>query len=93
VPIALALDGVATIAIDGGDVERGVRLAAAADELRRGLGGSVQVAVAGREPPLEVARRAMDPGAFARAEAEGRAMSLDDAVALALEGVPAPVAG
>jgi hypothetical protein len=48
------------------------------------MGGSVSLEILGAEPVLERARRTMEPGAYERASADGRALSTDQAVELAL---------
>lgn len=86
---ALALDAFASAALDRSDVDRGVELSAAADRLRREIGGNVTVREIGWEEPLTRARAMMDPAEHERAVERGRALTVDQAVAMALEDVPA----
>jgi hypothetical protein len=60
-------------------------LAAAADRLRREVGGGPNAAIVDAEEPLDRARRTMAPSDFERAVAAGRAPTLDAAVELGLE--------
>jgi hypothetical protein len=78
--IALALDFIALICLQGGEPQRAVRLAAFADRLRRETGGGGSTLISNDEPPLEQARRLMEPAAFDGAVAEGEAFDLDRAV-------------
>jgi len=69
-----------------GQAERAARLFGAADVLREAMG--VRLSVSEREAydrDIAVARSALGEGPFAAAWAAGRALSLDEAVALALE--------
>jgi predicted ATPase/class 3 adenylate cyclase len=75
--IALALDYVALIAIQTGDAPRAVRLGAFADRLRREVGGGTSTTISNMEPPLDQARRLLDPAAFDRAVEQGEALDLD----------------
>jgi hypothetical protein len=83
----LATLGLAAVAAAHGRAERAARLAAAtataatSDAFRHVR--AVHAALAERW--LESARRSLTAGALAAAEAEGRAMSLEQAVAYALE--------
>jgi hypothetical protein len=83
--MSVALDVVATLAIERGQPARGVRLAAAAERLRREVGGGPSTAIILLEEPLDLARRTMAPAAFELALAAGRAMTTDEAVTLGLE--------
>ena len=82
---ALGLDAIATIALDQGDMDRGVRLAAAADRLRNEVGTNITFKELGREAPLERARRTTGVAFPEGAAAQGRELSVDEAVALALD--------
>ena len=62
-----------------------MRLAAAADRLRREVGGGPSTAIILLEEPLDLARRAMAPADFELAVAAGRALTTDEAVSLGLE--------
>jgi len=81
---AEALVGLAR-ALGRGEPEQGTILAAAADRLRREVGGGPGRARLGLEEPLDQARRTMAAADFERAAASGRALTTDEAVALALE--------
>ncbi len=83
--VSIALDVVATLALERGRPEDGARLAAAADHLRQEVGGGPSTAIVLLEEPLDVARRAMAPADFERAVTAGSAMTMDGAVALAIE--------
>ena len=83
--LSVALDVVATLAIERGQPARGVRLAAAAERLRREVGGGPSTAIILLEEPLDLARRTMAPADFELALAAGRAMTTDEAVTLGLE--------
>ena len=84
--IALALDFIAIISLQGGEPERAARLGAFSDRLRRETGGGGSTLISNDEPPLDQARRLMDPAAFDRAVAEGEAFDLDQAVREATDG-------
>jgi predicted ATPase/class 3 adenylate cyclase len=92
--LSIALDSLATLVFEQGEPERGAILAAAADRLRREVGGGPSGALLGLEEPLDRARRTMAPSDFERAVAAGRALTTDEAVALGLEiaesGSPEP---
>ena len=83
--VALALVGMAGTLLDQGQVERAARLLRAAEVLVETIGG--------RLPPIDhglydrnvaTARAALGEAAFAAALAEGRAMTLEAALAYAL---------
>jgi hypothetical protein len=86
---AIALDAFASMALDRGAVERGSRLAAAADRLRHEIGSNITFGELGREPPLTRARQMMGPADLERAVEQGRELTVDQAVAMALEDAPA----
>ena len=83
--IAIVLDDLASLAMGDGDTRRAARLFGAA----RALSSAGGVGLADfTESSFEESRptpRAMDPAELERYAAEGRAMSLDDAVAYALD--------
>lgn len=83
--LSIALDSLATLIMGEGDLEHGAILAAAADRLRREAGGGPSAATVDIEEPLDRARRTMAAPDFERAVAAGRALTTDEAVALALE--------
>jgi predicted ATPase/class 3 adenylate cyclase len=84
----VGLDGLATVALERGELPRGARLAAASDQLRVSIGGGSTLDLVGLEPALDRARRTMDPVEFERAAGEGRALTTDQAVAEALGDRP-----
>lgn len=86
---ALALDAIALAALDGGNADRGVRLASAADRLRMEIGGNVTLGQIGLEEPLSRGRGMIPAAEYERACAAGRALTVDQAVAMALEDMAA----
>jgi predicted ATPase/class 3 adenylate cyclase len=86
---ALALDAIASVALDRGDVDRGIRLSSAADRLRKDIGGKVTLGEIGLAEPLTRARGMVGRDEYERAFKAGQALSADQAVAMALEEVPA----
>jgi hypothetical protein len=81
--VALDLDRLGQAAVALGRPERAVVLAAAADRLRESVGGGLTVE-SGRwetEHPRDAARRLLTDSEIDRAWAQGRTMSLEDAVA------------
>jgi hypothetical protein len=83
---ALCLEGLAMLAADEGQPGRAARLYGAADGLREATGTPVEAADrAAHERAAAVSRAALGEEVFAAAWAEGRALPLDDAIALALE--------
>jgi tetratricopeptide (TPR) repeat protein len=80
------LEGLATVAGALDQPERAARLFGTADALRAALGAPLPPRErARREQAVAALRDALGEAAFAAAWAEGRALSLEDAVALALE--------
>jgi predicted ATPase/class 3 adenylate cyclase len=69
-----------------GRFERALRLAGAADAIREVIGGGAPPELMQVEDPRKRAKERMSEGEIERAWAEGRAMSLDDALAYAMEG-------
>jgi predicted ATPase/DNA-binding SARP family transcriptional activator len=85
VGVALDLDRLGQAAVALGQPERAVVLAAAADRLRESVGGGLTVE-SGRwatEHPRDAARRLLTDSEIDRAWAQGRTMSLADALAYA----------
>jgi predicted ATPase len=90
---ALALEGFAGLAAADGAAERAVRLAGAADALRRRAGVPAPSTVgAWLARWLQVARRTLGPAAAAASWEHGRAMDVDRAVADARADVPGATA-
>jgi hypothetical protein len=83
--LSVALDVLATLSIEQGQPAPGVRLAAAADRLRREMGGGPSTAIILLEEPLDLARRTMIPADFELALAAGQGLTTEEAVTLALE--------
>ena len=92
--VAYALGGLAQLALAGGApaaAERGVRLLAAAEALSPASGafpGPFRLGTDERAALLAAARVRLDGPAFERLRAEGQAMTLEQAVAYALEDPP-----
>ena len=82
---ALALESVANMALDLGEVERAAQLASAGERLRSEIGGGPTMAMGGWEEPLPRIRAVMDPADLERALADGRALTTEQAAALAHE--------
>ena len=81
-----SLEGLAGVIAAEGRPERGVRLLVATDALNASIGRTLSPAEqAVYEQLLASARAELDDADFAAADAEGRAMSFDQAVAYALE--------
>jgi predicted ATPase/DNA-binding CsgD family transcriptional regulator len=81
IPVARALNGMAQLATDAGKTERALRLAGAASELRARTGDTWPAS--GDDSALEQAERGL--GKSGRAlRSEGRALSVAEAIALAL---------
>jgi DDE superfamily endonuclease len=83
--VALDLDRLGQAAVALGQPERAVVVAGAADRLRESVGGGLTVE-SGRwetEHPRDAARRQLTDTEIDRAWAQGRAMSLEDALAYA----------
>ena len=84
--LAVGFESLAWIARVDGDHGRAVRLLGAADALRRALGRPITRELRkGRDEDRAVARAALGQDAFETAWAEGRAMTLEQAVAYALD--------
>jgi non-specific serine/threonine protein kinase len=82
--IAFSLDSVASLAASLGQVQKAMRLAAAADALRESIGAAPDQQ-AELQSPLESAEAALSEEARESLWREGRAMTVDQAVELALE--------
>ena len=88
--LSFALDECAKLAVAEGAAERAARLAGAAEAVRMSLGAAQPPDLAEElERHLAPVRAALGEAAFAASWAAGRGMALDDAVDLALQGVPA----
>jgi hypothetical protein len=88
--LVTSFEGVATLAGARGDPVRAARLLGAAEALREltlsGVPSSLREAHAAS---IETATAGLDANELAEAWREGREMTLDEAVAYALEAVPA----
>jgi Adenylate and Guanylate cyclase catalytic domain len=82
---AVAIQALAVLSIHEGNVERGVRLAGAADRFREIAGGEAPPAIVGQEEPLDLARGKLPPERIESLWEEGRALTLEQAAALARE--------
>ena len=84
-PIPAGLSGLAGPAVTRGDPERAARLLGASEALLETMGVGLQPAdQAEADRYVAAVRERLDEGTFEAAWAEGRAMSLEEAVAYAL---------
>src|SRR5262249_53244124 len=91
---AQALEDLASVAIRQGEAEQAVRLLGAAEAVGKTLGIHPPLAEAREyEQIVAQSRAALGEAAFAAARATGRAMSLDEAVRVALEECEIPTTG
>jgi non-specific serine/threonine protein kinase len=89
--IAWSLDMFASLLAAAGHDERAARLWGAADRLLESVGGSLTPEISGiRDRYGESVKTSLGVGAFETARAEGRAMPLVHAIALARERAPSP---
>jgi predicted ATPase len=86
--VAMGLENFAELAIQGGDVERGIRLGAAAERLKEELGGGVPSRMLGGLDPLAEGRSRLPLADFDRERAVGRATEIDLAIEDAFAAVP-----
>ena len=92
--LALALEGFAGVLAAAGEERRAVRLAGAAAELRRTINATLSPDLRRiLDSWLEGTRRALGADAYERALAEGRAMTLEQAIQHALEPARPPGGG
>jgi predicted ATPase/DNA-binding SARP family transcriptional activator len=88
--LAYCMEGLAALAVTQGQPQRSVRLLAWADAIREAIGDSrpavEQVVV---DCDLATIHRSLDEAAFAAAYAEGQRMTMEQAIAYALEPGPA----
>jgi predicted ATPase/class 3 adenylate cyclase len=88
---AVSIQALAVLAVRLGRPEAGVRLAGAVDRIKEVAGGEAPPEVVGLEDPREIAKGSLTEGRIAALWEEGRAMSLDEAIALARrEAQPRP---
>jgi hypothetical protein len=84
--LAFLLEDFASLAVARGDLERGAVLSGAAAALRVEIGSSVPPAVQPRvDHVVRLARDGLGAAAFRNAWTEGQAMTLEQAIAHALE--------
>ena len=81
--MALALNGVADLAIEQGEFKRALQLAAAAQAIREAVGGGAAPASMRARDPREYAAEALGKEELEEAWAHGLAMQYEEAVALA----------
>ena len=86
---AVALRGLAVLAVREGDPERGVRLVGAAEHLQTITGGEAPPVITGMEDPLALIGDGLPAGRIQALLAEGRTMDVREALAYAREGAPA----
>jgi non-specific serine/threonine protein kinase len=86
--IAFTLDDLAAVAIGKGRFERAIVLTAAAQNIRDTLGGAAPTALVVIPDARGAARGVLDEEAIEAASAKGKAMTLERAVAYALEERP-----
>jgi len=85
--VAMGLENFAELAIQGGDVRRGIRLGAAAERLKEELGGGVPSRMLGALDPLAEGRSRLPLADFDRERAAGRAMEIDSVIEQAVGAV------
>jgi predicted ATPase/serine/threonine protein kinase len=84
--ISISLDGLAAVAAKRGEWERAARLAGAAEALREAIGYELEVPDrALRDRYVERVRAALSDAVFEEGVAEGRALTMEEAVREALE--------
>lgn len=84
---AECFEGLAAVAAGQEQPERAVRLFGAAEEVREAIGRPIELADrAAHERTVVAMREALGEAAFVGAWAEGKALPLEEAIALALEG-------
>jgi predicted ATPase/class 3 adenylate cyclase len=81
--MGVAIQALAILAARSGRPEVSVRLAGAVDRIKEVAGGEAPQALVGLEDPREIVRSALTEKQIAALWEEGRAMSLDEAIALA----------
>ncbi len=86
-PLAEALEGMTWLAVATGQATQAARLGGATEALWEALGAALHpVLRPGHEQAVQAIRSALGEEAFTAAWAEGQELSLEEAVALALEG-------
>jgi predicted ATPase/class 3 adenylate cyclase len=80
---AVAIQGLAVIAIRSGQIERGLRLAGFAERLREVAGGEAPASIVGLDDPGELVKERVPPERVEALVAEGRSMGVDEGLAYA----------
>jgi predicted ATPase/class 3 adenylate cyclase len=80
---AVSIQALAVLAVRLGRPERGVRLAGAVDRIKEVAGGEAPQGIVGLEDPCEIAKTSLTQDRIEALREEGRAMTLDEATALA----------
>ena len=80
---AVAVEGMAVLAIRQGDPDRGIRLAGAAARMKEQAGGQAPRAIVWMEDPLELVEGLMSRERIDELVTEGRALTSEAAIALA----------
>ena len=80
---AVAVEGMGLLAIRQGDPDRGIRLAGAAARMKELAGGGAPRAIVGIDDPLHVVEGTMPRERIDRLWSEGRALTSEEAIALA----------
>jgi hypothetical protein len=80
---AVAVDGMAVLAIRQGDPDRGIRLAGAAARMKEQAGGGAPRAIVGMENPIELVEGLVPRERIDELWSEGRALTQEAAIALA----------
>ena len=85
--LVFAMEGLASLHVNQGQAERGVQLFAWAEAMRKNMGDSrPPVEKASIERDLEKVRSKVNEGEFTRLSAEGRTMTVEQAIDFALQG-------
>jgi predicted ATPase/class 3 adenylate cyclase len=88
--VALSLDNLAALEITVGNVVRALRLAGASEAIKEGVGGQAPPDLITLPDPRERARLLLSEGQVQAAWEEGRAMSMEEAIAYAREAPRGP---
>ena len=86
------LDDMADVALADGDLERALMLGGAAEASREALGARAPIQLVKYQDPRPKLRERLDDATIDEAWNRGRAMTIEDAVAHALEEMPSPSA-
>jgi tetratricopeptide (TPR) repeat protein len=83
--MAIALDNLADLENAGGRPQRAMRLAGASESVKAAVGGEAPPAMVHLPDPREVARRSLSEAEIEASRADGRAMTVEEALAYARE--------